>query len=148
MTWNRLEKMLLFRIKRLLCCRSRPRRWVRPRSWRLRRVCPTPRRRSRWFQTSSERLQRRRKPETLELLKCHINCFHLQMENTKVPCSYQYNTNTLFTWILWFLESATMMFPSSSTVTPLGRVNSPSFVPSQPRNWERDKQLILIQWMK
>ena len=29
-----------------------------------------------------------------------------------------------------------MMFPSSSTVTPLGRVNSPSLVPSHPRNCE------------
>ena len=49
----------------------------------------------------------------------------------------------MLTWIRSFLLSATMMFPSSSTVTPFGRVNSPSFVPSEPRNcregWSGDQ---------
>ena len=64
----------------------------------------------------------------------------LHLKRTPVKHNWIFLRALIFTTcILSFLLSATIMLPSSSTVTPLGLVNSPSLVPSEPRNWRGKK---------
>ena len=64
----------------------------------------------------------------------------LHLKRTPVKRNWIFLRALIFTTcILSFLLSATIMLPSSSTVTPFGLVNSPSLVPSEPRNWRGRK---------
>ena len=64
----------------------------------------------------------------------------LHLKRTPVKRNWIFLRALIFTTcILSFLLSATIMLPSSSTVTPFGLVNSPSLVPSEPRNWRGKK---------
>ena len=64
----------------------------------------------------------------------------LHLKRTPVKHNWIFVRALIFTTcILSFLLSATIMLPSSSTVTPFGLVNSPSLVPSEPRNWRGRK---------
>ena len=107
--------------------RSRQQRWSRQESYRFHLAFRNLRVRSLLSQTFWERHQTTRKPKWNHTCEPRLSSriHNLTLILIRILCN---------TWILSFLESATMMFPSSSQVTPLGLKNSPSLLPSTPKN--------------